>query len=526
MKKIVVFIALMFFLAVGVFAQQKFALVIGNGAYTNFGTLRNPVNDANDVAAALQKLGWTVDKVLNGNLAQMENAAIRLKNRLTEAGKNSYGFFFYAGHGVQMDGVNYLIPADANIPDRNFLRERALSVQVMLGMLNDASNALNIVVLDACRDFPVAWTKSTDRGLAVIAAPPADSIIMYATGAGRTASDGTGKNGLFTTYLLNNMQNLDLEVNEVFRRTMGDVQKASNGQQRPALYTDFSETAYLGNKPQVTTTQTTQPQQTTTPPVQTTQPQQTTQPAAKPETPAPAGFVYIQGGTFTMGSPANEPNRGSNEGPQHQVTVSSFYMGKYEVTQKEYQEIMGTNPSYSKGDNLPVETVSWFDAIEYCNKRSQKEGLTPAYSISGTGDNRTVSWNRNANGYRLPTEAEWEYACRAGTTTVYNTGANINDNTGWYNSNSGRKTHPVGQKSANAWGLYDMHGNVWEWCWDWYGDYSSGSQTDPMGASSGTDRVHRGGCWGNSAGYLRSAIRDFNDPSCRYGSLGFRLVRP
>jgi len=251
-------------------APQKYALVIGNGTYTNFGTLRNPVNDANDVAAALQGLGWTVDKVLNGSLGQMESAAIRLKNRLTEAGNSSYGFFFYAGHGVQMDGVNYLIPSDANIPDKNFLRERALSVQIMLGMLNDAKNALNIVVLDACRDFPVAWTKSVDRGLAVIAAPPADSIIMYATGAGKTASDGTGKNGLFTTHLLENMKNPNLEVNDVFRRTMGAVARASNNEQRPALYTDFSETAYLGQRPtsnaQVQPAQSVQPQQTTTQP--------------------------------------------------------------------------------------------------------------------------------------------------------------------------------------------------------------------------------------------------------------------
>ena len=240
---------------------------------------------------------------------------------------------------------------------------------------------------------------------------------------------------------------------------------------------------------------------------------------------APAGFVRINGGTFTMGSPANEASRGSNE-TQHQVTVSSFSIGKYPVTQKEYQEVMGSNPSYFKGDNLPVERVSWYDAVEYCNKRSQKEGLTPAYTISGSGDSRTVSLNRSANGYRLPTEAEWEYACRAGTTTAYNTGASISDNTGWYSSNSGDKTHPVGQKTANAWGLYDMHGNVWEWCWDWYGSYASGAQTDPVGASSGSYRVGRGGGWYNSAVGLRSASRSYDNPGYRFDHIGFRLVRP
>ena len=253
-------------------------------------------------------------------------------------------------------------------------------------------------------------------------------------------------------------------------------------------------------------------------------PTPTPNPTPSPQ-PAPANMVRVEGGTFQMGSPSSEPGRFNDEGPQHQVTVSSFYMGKYEVTQKEYQEVMGTNPSSFKGDNLPVECVSWFDAVEYCNALSRKEGLTPAYTISGSGDNRTVTWNRSANGYRLPTEAEWEYACRAGTTTAYNTGVNINNNTGWYEDNSAGSTQEAGQKPANAWGLYDMHGNVWEWCWDWYGDYTSGTQTDPVGASSGSYRMDRGGGWDDSARYVRSACRGYSTPSIRIYNLGFRLAR-
>ena len=145
-------------------ALQKYALVIGNGAYTNLSRLNNPVNDAEDMAAALQSLGFTVDKVLNGNLDQMESAIMRLKNRLSVS-KNAYGFFFYAGHGVQSGGVNYLIPVGVNIPGENALRERAVSVQFMLGELNDAGNALNVVVLDACRDNPFPWARSGNRGL-------------------------------------------------------------------------------------------------------------------------------------------------------------------------------------------------------------------------------------------------------------------------------------------------------------------------------------------------------------------------
>jgi formylglycine-generating enzyme required for sulfatase activity len=232
------------------------------------------------------------------------------------------------------------------------------------------------------------------------------------------------------------------------------------------------------------------------------------------------GFVKIAGGTFMMGSPSSEPNRESNE-TQHQVTLSSFYMGKHEITQKEWVEVMGSNPSRFKGDNLPVEQVSWFVAVNYCNKRSIKEGLPPAYTVSGTN----VTWNQSANGYRLPTEAEWEYACRAGTTTSYSSGESV-DSVGWYDSNSGGRTHPVGMKQANGWGLYDMHGNVWEWCWDWYGSYASGNQTDPMGSSSGSSRVTRGESWGGSGQTMRSALRGSYAPLGRPDNLGFRLVRP
>jgi formylglycine-generating enzyme required for sulfatase activity len=231
-------------------------------------------------------------------------------------------------------------------------------------------------------------------------------------------------------------------------------------------------------------------------------------------------MVRISGGTFTMGSPDTEPDSYNDERPQHSVTVSGFFMGIYEVTQGEYRAVMGNNPSYFTGDNLPVETVSWYDAIAYCNALSRREGLTPAYTRSGD----TVTWNRGANGYRLPTEAEWEYACRAGTTTPYYTGSSV-DNAGWYRDNSEGTTHPVGQKQANAWGLYDMHGNVWEWCWDWYGSYANGPQTDPQGALAGADRVLRGGSWIIFGQYLRSADRFNYYPSRGDGYLGFRLVR-
>jgi len=252
-------------------------------------------------------------------------------------------------------------------------------------------------------------------------------------------------------------------------------------------------------------------------------------------------------GTFTMGSPSAEIGRYNDE-TQWQVTLTGFHMGKYEVTQNQYVAVMGKNPSHfnanaDEGENQgrrPVEMVNWYETLVFCNKLSVIDSLTPAYSIGGKtdpdewgpipeGDN--VIWNSvtivpGSNGYRLPTEAQWEFACRAGTTTTYNTGEAISDNTGWYSSNSKNKTHEVGLKPPNAWGLYDMHGNVFEWCWDTYGTYPTGAQTDPTGASSGSRRVIRGGGWNGSAQVLRSAYRGYPSTYGRGNFLGFRYLRP
>jgi formylglycine-generating enzyme required for sulfatase activity len=195
-------------------------------------------------------------------------------------------------------------------------------------------------------------------------------------------------------------------------------------------------------------------------------------------------------------------------------------MGKYQVTQTEFQAVMEKNPSYFKGSNFPVEKVTWFEAVEFCNRLSQLEGLTLVYTING----KDVSCNWSANGYRLPTEAEWEYACRAGTTTPYNTGNNITTSQANYNGYYSRPIS-VGSYAPNPWGLYDMHGNVDEWCWDWYGSYSSGAQTNPRGPASGTYHVVRGGNWYNYSPGLRSAYRGLFSPSVQEESIGFRVVR-
>jgi formylglycine-generating enzyme required for sulfatase activity len=203
-----------------------------------------------------------------------------------------------------------------------------------------------------------------------------------------------------------------------------------------------------------------------------------------------------------MGSPSSESGRDSDEGPVHTVELDGFWLGKTEVTQAQYQAIMGTNPSKFKGPSNPVEQVSWEEASEFCRKLSQRAGKT----------------------YNLPTEAQWEYACRAGTTTRYSFGDSDNalGDYAWYDSNSGKQTHPVSQKRPNAWGLYDMHGNVWEWCLDWKDSYPSGRVSNPTGPSSASFRVFRGGSWYSSSRYCRSAFRYDGSPGNRIGDLGFR----
>jgi len=226
-------------------------------------------------------------------------------------------------------------------------------------------------------------------------------------------------------------------------------------------------------------------------------------------------LVYISSGEFVMGSPANEQGRHSDEGPQHKVKISmGFWMGVTEVTQKQYQAVMGTNPSFFKGDNLPVSGLNWNDAVEFCRKLSQKEGGT----------------------YRLPTEAEWEYSCRAGTTTPFYFGETISTDQANYDGNyaygNGRKgvvrreLTPVGSFQANAFGLYDMHGNVFEWCQDRFGKsyYSNSPEVDPQGPSFGEYRVIRGGSWSTEPWFCRSAMRFADRPDERRLGGGLRVV--
>jgi len=265
--------------------------------------------------------------------------------------------------------------------------------------------------------------------------------------------------------------------------------------------------------------------------------------------PAGIALAWIPAGSFTMGSPDTEIGRWPlEESPRRQVTVSSgFWMGVHPVTQEQWQAVMGGNPSIFAGGRRPVENISWYDALVFANRLSIMEGLSPAYSIGGStnpddwGDvpywSFSGMWDAvvlvpGSTGWRLPTEAQWEFAARAGTNTAFSNGAEdwqdaaSIDAIGWFDFNSGGMTQEVGAKQSNPWGLYDIHGNVWEWVWDWLGSYPDYAQTDPTGAASGHWRVLRGGGWASWAQAARSAFRFSEVPFTRDEFIGLRVIRP
>ncbi|MBF0328761.1 MAG: formylglycine-generating enzyme family protein [Nitrospirae bacterium] len=219
-------------------------------------------------------------------------------------------------------------------------------------------------------------------------------------------------------------------------------------------------------------------------------------------------LVFVKGGCYQMGCGSWTSECYDDEKPVHEVCVDDYYIGKYEVTQGQWQAVMGNNPSHFKncGDNCPVENVSWNDVQEFISRLNSRSG---------------------GGKYRLPTEAEWEYAARSGGKSEKYSGGNDVDSVAWYSSNSGSKTHQVGTKAPNGLGIYDMSGNVWEWVQDWKADnyYSNSPRNNPTGPSSGSYRVYRGGSWDDNAGFVRSALRNFDNPGYRYGFLGIRLAR-
>ena len=568
--------------------QSRIALVIGNANYQNGGDLTNPVNDANLMETTLQDLGFEVTKLTNASLKQMNTAALNFTREITNY---DVALFYYAGHGIEVEGTNYLVPVDASLNDKYAVSYDAFEISKINDAFSRNSNNMNIMILDACRDDPFrSWQRGGDRGFVAIGNQTAGTIIAFATREGETASDGIGTNGLYTQELVKQMK-ISQDINSVFKNTRVAVLSASKKKQCPqewdmttgsfyfkknsnpdvvpvfvpgdveygsiSINTEITGDLYVDNKKigtlQANSNNNKLNQITIGSHIVEIKGNQnfkqtvivsensTTYVDAKSTSPRdiPQSMVLIHAGTFTMGSPKSEVDRDSDE-TQHQVTINyDFLMGKYEVTQAEYEALTGNNPSnFSSCDNCPVERVTWWDAIKYCNALSRKEGFSVAYN-ENTGDLLDANGNVTIDitkvvGYRLPTEAEWEYAARAGNTMPFSTGSNLTTSQANYNGNypyNGNikgiyreKTIAVGSFSPNNWGLYDMHGNVWEWCYDWKANYI-GNVINPIGADSGDYRVLRGGSWNYRERDCRSAYRYDFSPSAGYGYVGFRLCR-
>lgn len=497
---------------------QRVALLVGNSGY-NSAPLTNPANDVKAMEAALKAVGFEVTKVLNANQSQLKRAVRDFGNRAKGA---EMAMLYYSGHGTQVNGENYLIPVGANIEKAADYDIEAVSANSVLAQLREAQPRAAVVVLDACRDNPhVASTKSLTKGLARMDAPTG-TMIAFATAPNDVAQD----NGLYARELAKNIQRPGLELLDVFRDTTAEVRRQSGGKQVPRISeVSIDQRIYLagpgagapaGRQGVATVVASVVPE-----PVRPAAPVQAAPQARQAFEPE---MQRIAAGRFTMGSPTSEKERRDNEGPQRTVSVRAFELGKTEVTQGQWKAVMGSNPSgFSQcGENCPVESVSWDDAQSYIQKLNEKTGKS----------------------YRLPSEAEWEYAARAGCESAFNVGgqcahkieaseANFNGDLVYNGSSQGvyrKKTTPVGSFKANNWGLNDMHGNVWEWVQDCYeNDYSKGQPNDGSAHraddSACSDRVLRGGSWIYYPQLLRAAYRDWSTPADLSINAGFRLAR-
>jgi formylglycine-generating enzyme required for sulfatase activity len=562
----------------------RLAFVVGVDRYENLppeAQLSVAVSDARRMKETLESLDppFTVRMVADGDVRVVESAFDAFLDEATGA---ECALVYFAGHGVEYHGANFLLVKDTSVSDisadvermKRRLSTEAISLQGWVDSLDGTRAQVKVVILDCCRDNPLkaedgSGTRAVvgaSRGLAQVT-PPSGTLISYSADAGQRANDG-----LFTEVLANNLKTPGLSILKVFAKTREEVREistawaeedASRGlapdsrrsRHEPAEYnklnlagTDFAFTrgvpvvgqaAESGAKMSeveierrakemaerlVAEAMRQQPTPAVpTMPTETPKPMVRTDPVPAQAFPAGRGMegsragevrefggiemVWCPPGEFLMGSPDGEGGRVDDE-TQHRVTLTKgFWMAKTETTQGQWVFGAIYDMSYFSGEDLPVETASWDDVQGWLEKMNEKTPLPSGWK------------------WALPTEAQWEYACRAGTESAF---AGDLDEMAWYNGNSGSKnvlvksTNPVGTKKANAWGLHDMHGNVWEWCSDRYGEYSSGSSSDPTGATTGYYRVNRGGSWSNDAQFCRSAVRSGRAPDFRFHDLGFR----
>jgi formylglycine-generating enzyme required for sulfatase activity len=528
-----------------VFAEKRLALVIGNSKYQHVPRLANPANDASDMAQRLQGLGFGVTRGLD----QDQQGLRRL---LQEFARTSAGadmaVVFYAGHGMEVDGRNWLVPVDARMQSDVDVEFEAVGLELAMRAVSGA-RGLGLVILDSCRDNPFAnamqrggTTRSVGRGMGRIE-PHGGILVAYAARDGTVAADGDGRNSPYTEAMLDALNQPGLEIGLFFRHVRDRVLDRTGKRQEPFTYGSLPSTAIFLHPPTAEATHdiTTQrarleaeiaAQQERLELAKLTELEEKRlrlkaelrEMKEKQRGPSPGDtwtephtgmeFVWVPGGCFEMGCGEWTDQCLDDEKPVHEVCVDGFWMGRYEVTQGQWQKVMGNNrSSFKKGDNYPVEMVSWNMTQDYI---------------------RRLDSQSPASGFRLPTEAEWEYACRGGGRKEKYCGGNDVNSVAWYSGNSSGTAHPVGRKQPNALGIYDMSGNVYEWVqdvWDENAYSLSGRRDNPLVSGGGSNRVLRGGSSLYTSRDVRAANRGRNYPSplgnaLGWGnSLGFRLLR-
>jgi len=533
----------------GLVQAQRVALLIGNSAYQS-APLRNPPNDVREMESALRSVGFKVQTVFNANQNQMKRA---VRDFGTAAQGAEVAFLYYSGHGTQAGGENYLVPIGVTIEKESDYEVEAVSANALMRQIAGARPKAAIVVLDACRDNPFASvTKSTTKGLGRMDAPTG-TMIAFATAPNTTASD----EGHYARVLAAQIRTPGLELLDVFRNTTAEVRRLSNGRQEPRMSeVSITDRIYLASiRPEPVPNPVLQPAPAPAPVV----------PVA-PALVAGQGFkdctdcpemVVVPGGSFMMGSGAAEQalanaggvptNMTSRESPQRGVRLRSFAAGRYTVSRGEFGAFVRArgyvteaergdgcnkrsggkwerdkaaswrNAGFAQADDHPVVCVSWNDAKAYAQWVSQTTGKE----------------------YRLLSEAEREYAARGGSQSAYWWGESISTGQANYDGNHSyngsakgewrQATVAVNSFQANPYGLYNVHGNVWEWVEDCFHDNYNGAPTDgsawTTGCSGGDRRVVRGGSWISDPAGLRSAIRDGSTPGGRGILSGFRLAR-
>lgn len=575
----VIVIIWMIMQAAGLHAQVRYALVIGNSNYHLQDTLRNPVNDARLITKKLKECGFKVIARENISLREFNAALNEFYEDIRSV--NCVALFFYAGHGMQHNGENYLVPVNADIRSPDDISYQCNPLSEVLKKLGSSQSNTNIVILDACRNDPFSkgWHRGTgdERGLRVVPRIPPQTYIAFATGPDEIANDGKGANSPFSLALSKYITMGNITLEQMFKKVSGDV-RGQYPQQMPWININYGndidfyfnrnsqvlkedtsasglfsvdfiansdcrleiEGEYIMNMAANTIISIKRPKGTynvkaisiSDPTIsceavstfgnrgdrsmvsfplvekmmvelQKKQEEASVQNKALNEAinSIKYNLVLVDSGSFQMGS-----NNGKNDqSPIHKVSLSPFYMSKYEVTQSQWFAIMGTEPGFHKGcPTCPVENVSWYDAQQFIKKLN----------------------NLTNDGYRLPTEAEWEYSARGGNVSA---GRSVKmEKIGWFYENADKRSHPIGLLASNEKGIFDMSGNVSEWCNDWYGDsyYKESPASNPPGPkNTGREKVIRGGSWDDYEGSCPLSGRFSAKPDDKRKTVGFRLVK-